>query len=110
MYEWLIFRLFAGNSEFAPECSGNDDVHRGVETDGQLKGRLKVDNRILVPLAGEPHYDVSQAVHSPASSSELLEQTFDDGNSCVEMRISVVMFLVHSKFLTKFVPLRHIRR
>ena len=51
-YQWLIFRLFAGDNERVPGVSGNEDVSNGVETDGQLRGRHIVVTMSLVPLAG----------------------------------------------------------
>ena len=62
--------------------SGTEEVSTGVETDGQLRGRHIVVTRSLVPLAGGSQYDVPEAVHSRSRSRELLEQAFDDGNSC----------------------------
>ena len=52
--QWLSSTYFAGNAEFAPEISGNDDVSSGVGTDWPLKGRRIVVTRSLVPLAGGP--------------------------------------------------------
>ena len=71
----------------------------GVETDGQLKNRHMVVTRSLVPLFGGPQHDVPEAVHSRSWSQELLEQAFDDGNTCVQMRSLLVLFHVDSKFL-----------
>ena len=61
-------------------------------------GRHIVVTRSLVPLAGAQHF-VSEAVHSQGWSRELLEQAFDDGNICVQLRNSLVLFHVDSKFL-----------
>ena len=98
-YQWLIFRFFAGYAETIPGVSGNEDVSTGVETDGQLKGRHIVVTRSLVPLARGPQHDVSEAVHSRGLSRELLEQAFDDGYICVQMRKLLVLFHVDCKFL-----------
>ena len=49
-----------------------------------------------------PQHDVLEAVHSRGRSSELLERAFDDGNSCAQMRILLVLFQVGSKFLPYF--------
>ena len=70
----------------------------GVETNGQLRGRHIVVTRSLVPLAGRPQHDVPEAVHSGGQSREMLEQAFDDGNICVQMRNLLVLFHVDSKF------------
>ena len=37
-YQWLIYRLFAGDAETIPGVSGKEDVLTGVDTDGQLWG------------------------------------------------------------------------
>ena len=95
--QWLIFRDFVGDAESAPGTPRNEDVSTGVETDGQLKRHIVV-TKILVPLAGGPQHDVVEAVHSQNRSRELSEQTFDDGNICVQMRNLLVLFLVHSNF------------
>ena len=92
-----------------PGVSGNEDVSTGVETDEQLRGRHIVVTRSLVLLAGEPQHDVPEAVHSRGWSREMLEQAFDDGNICAEMRSLLVLFHVGSKvyhtscFLDQFV-------
>ena len=43
-----------------------------------------------------------EAVHSRGRSRELLEQAFDDGNVCAQMRNLVVLFHAGSKFLPHF--------
>ena len=70
----------------------------GVETDGQLRGRHIVVTRSLVPLAGRPQHGVPEAVHSQGRSRELLEQAFDYGIICVQLRNLLVLFHVDSKF------------
>ena len=52
--QWLIFRLFAGDTATIPGVSGSEDVSTGVETDGQLRGRHIVNTRSQVPLARGP--------------------------------------------------------
>ena len=74
----------------------------GVESDGQLRGRHIVVTMSLVPLAGGPQHDVPEAVYSRGRSRELLEQAFDDGNTCAQMRNLLVFFHVDSKFLPHF--------
>ena len=109
VYQWRILGLFPGDAETIPGFSGKEDVATGVETDGQLRGRHIVVTRSLVPLAGGPQHDVPEAVHSRGWSKELLEQAFDDGNICAEMRSLLVLFHVGSKayhiscFLDQFV-------
>ena len=90
--------MFPGDAETIPGVSGNEDVSTGMETDRQLRGRHKVATRSLVPLTRRPQHDVSEAVHSRARSRELLEQAFDDGDKCVQMRNLLVLFHVDSKF------------
>ena len=41
--------FFSDDKEFAPKISGTDDVLIVVETDGQLKGRVAVGTKRLVP-------------------------------------------------------------
>ena len=103
------FLFFPGDAETIPGVSGNEDVSTGVETDGQLRGRHIFVTRSLVPLAGWPQHDVPEAVHSRGWSMELLEQAFDDGNICVQMRNLVVLFHVGSEFLPHFMPFRSSR-
>ena len=74
----------------------------GVETDGQLRRRHIVVTRSLLPLAGGSQHDVPEAVHSRGRSREILEQAFDDGNTCAQMRNLLVLFHVGSKFLPHF--------
>ena len=74
----------------------------GVETDEQLRGRHIVVIRSLVPLAWRPQHDVPEAVHSRGRCRELLEQAFDDGIICAQMRNLLVLFHVGSKFLPHF--------
>ena len=105
-YKWVISCLFPGDAETIPGVSGNEDVWTGVETDGQLRGRHIVVTRSLVPLAGGPQHDVFETVHR---SKELLEQAFDDGNICVQMRNLLILFHVDSKYLPHFLPFRSIR-
>ena len=45
-----------------------------------------------------PQHDVPEAVHSRGRSRELLEQAFDDDNTCAQMRNLLVLFHVGSKF------------
>ena len=45
-----------------------------------------------------PQQDFFEAVHSRGRCRELLEQAFDDGNICVQMRNLLVLFHVDSKF------------
>ena len=97
-YQWLIPCLFLGDAETIPGVSGNEDVSTGVETDGQLRGRHIVVTRSLVPLAGGSQHDVPEAVHSRGWSREILEQAFDDGISCAQMRNLLVLVQVVSKF------------
>ena len=104
-FQWLIFCLFSGDAETIPGVSGKEGVSTGVETDGQLRGRHIVVTRSLVPLAGGPQHEVSEAVHSRGRSSKLSEQAFDDGNVCAQMRNLLVLFHVSSKFLPHFCPL-----
>ena len=59
-----------------------------------------VVTRSLVPLAAGFQHDVREAVQSPSWSRELLEQVFDDGKLCVQMRNLPVLFLIDSKFLS----------
>ena len=101
-YQWLIPCLFLGDAEAITTVSGNEDVSTGVETDGQLRGRLIVVTRSLVPLAGRSQHDVPEAVHSRGGSRELLERAFDDGNSFAQMRNLLVLFQVGSMFLAYF--------
>ena len=75
----------------------------GVETDGQLKGCHIVVTRSLVPFAGGPQHDLPVAVHSRGRSRELLEQAFDDGKTCPQMRNLLLLFHVGSKFYPIFV-------
>ena len=70
----------------------------GMETDGQLRGRHIVVTRSLVQLAGGPQHDVPEAAHSRDRSRELLEQAFDDGNSCAQMTKLLVSFHVGCRF------------
>ena len=86
--QWLIILVFAGEAEFAPRDSGRDDVSSGVETDGQTPG---------IASCGLQS-DVSEVVHSRSRSWELMDQAFDDGNSHVQMRNLLVLFLIGSKF------------
>ena len=53
-------------------------------------------------MAGGPQHDVPEAVHSRVRSRELLEQAFNDGNSCAQMRNLLVLFHVGSKFYPIF--------
>ena len=46
-----------------------------------------------------PQHDVPEAVLSRSRSRELLEQAFDDGKICVQMRNLLVLFHVDSEFL-----------
>ena len=92
------FRVFAADPETISRVSGNGDVSTGVETDGQLRGRNIFVTRRLVPLASGPQHDVPEAVHTRSRSRELLEQAFDYGKICVQMRNIQVLFLVGSKF------------
>ena len=46
-----------------------------------------------------PQQDVPAAVHSRGRSRELIEQRFDNGNKCVQLRNLLVLFLVDSKCL-----------
>ena len=108
-YQWLLSRLFPRDAETIPGVSGNEDVSTGVETDGQLRGRHIVVTRSLVPLAGGHQHDVPEAVHSRGRSRKLLEQAYDDGNICVQMRNLLVLIHVDSKFLSNFLPFRSIR-
>ena len=101
-YQWPISCFFPGDAETIPGFSGVDDVPTGVETDGQLRGRHIVVTRSLVPLAGGPQHDVPEAVHSRGWSRELLEQVFDGGNLCAQMRKLLLLFHVGSKFLPTF--------
>ena len=94
--------MFPGDSETIPGVSGDEDVSTGVETDGQLGGRHIVVPRSLVLLAGGTQHDVPEAVHSRGRSRELLEQAFDDGNICAQLRNLLVLFHVGSKFLPHF--------
>ena len=98
-YQWLIPCFFLGDAETIPGVYGNEEVSTGVETDGQLRGRHIVVTRSLVPLVGRSQHDVPEAVHSRGRNRELLERAFDDGNSCAQMRILLVLFQVGSKFL-----------
>ena len=50
-------------------------------------------------MAGRSQHDVLEAVHGRGWSRELLERSFDDGNSCAKMRNLLVLFQVGSKFL-----------
>ena len=77
----------------------------GVGTDGQLRGRHIVVTRSLVPLAEGSQRGVPEAVHSRGWSRELLEQAFDDGNPCAQMRNLLVLFQVGPKFVTIFLSL-----
>ena len=95
-YQWLIPCLILGDAETIPGVSGNEDVSTGVATDGQLRGRHIVVTRSLVPLSGGPQHDVPEAVHNKGWSRELLEQAFDDGNTCVQTRKLLVLFPVDS--------------
>ena len=108
-YQWLILHLVPCDIETILEVSGNEDVSTGVGTDGQLRGRHIVVTRSLVPLLGGPQQDVPETVHSRRQRRELLEQAFDDGNICVQMRNLLVLFHVDSKFLPYFLPFRSIR-
>ena len=90
--------MFPGDAETIPGVSGNEDVSTGVETDGQLRGRHIVVTRSLVPLAVGSQHDVPEAVHSRGWSREVLEQAFDDGNICVQMRNLLVLFHVDPIF------------
>ena len=81
-YQWLIFRLFAGDAETNPGVSGNEDVSTGVETDAQLRGRHLVVTRSLVPLAGGP------------SMISLRLSTVEVGaGSCCSGRLMMVLFV-----------------
>ena len=73
-----------------------------METDGQLRGRHIVVTRSLVPLTGGPQHDVPEAVHSRGWSRELLEQAFDDGIICVQLRNLQVLLHVDAKFSPLF--------
>ena len=84
--------FFAGDADFVPGISGNDDVLTDVETDGQLKGRCIFVTRSLVQLAQGSQHDVPEAVHSLSRRWELMEQAFDDGSICVRMRNFLVFF------------------
>ena len=96
------FLFILGDAETIPGVSGNEDISIGVETDGQLRRRHIVVTRSLVPLAGGPQHDVPEAVHSRGRSKEWLEQAFDDGTICVQMRNLLVLFHIDSKFLPHF--------
>ena len=54
-------------------------------------------------------YGVPEAVHSRGRSRELLEQAFDHGKTCAQMRNLLVLFHVGSKFLPHFFFCRSIR-
>ena len=108
-YQWLVFRLFAGDVERIPGVSGIEDVFTEVELDGQLRGRHIVVTKSLVPLAGGPQFDVLHAVHSRGRSRELLWRAFDDGNICVQMGNLLLLFHVDSKFLLHFLPFRSVQ-
>ena len=98
-HQGLISGLFAGDAGTISGVSGNEDVSTGVETDGQLRGHHIVVTRSLVPLAGGGgQHDVPEAVHSRGRRQELLEQAFDDGIICVQMRNLSVLVHVDSKF------------
>ena len=68
--------------------SGRDAESTGVETDGQTPGIVSCGLQS----------DVSEVVHSCSRCWELMEQAFDDGNNHVEMRNSLVLFLIGSRF------------
>ena len=50
-------------------------------------------------MAGVPQHDVAEVVHSRFQSRDMLEQAFDDGIICFQMRILLVLFLVESKYV-----------
>ena len=105
--QWLLFSLFAGDAEAIPGVPGNEDSSTGVETDGQLRRCHIVVTRSLRPLAGGPRHDVPEAFHSRGRNRELLEQAFDDGFICVQMRNLTILFHVNSKFLPHLCLLDH---
>ena len=106
--QWSISCLFTGDAETIPGVSANEDVSTGVETDGPLRWRQIVVTKSLVPLTGGTQHDIPEAVHSRGQSREFLEQAFDEGNICAQMRNLLVLFHVDSKFLPQFCPLDHI--
>ena len=105
IYQWLIPCLFPGDAETIPGVSGKEDV----ETDGQLRGASHSCYQEPGTLSWGSQQDVPEAVHSRGQSRELLEQAFDDGNICAQMRNLLVLFHVGSKILPHFLPFRSSR-